>query len=407
MATATAKSKSIQFEYIGSDRKGKPVKGTITQRNVALAKTELRKQGVKVRKIARKRQPFSLGGNRVNAADIAVFTRQMSTMMRAGVPLIQSFDIVANGLEKPAMRDLVLNVKERVAAGGTLADALRANPRYFDELYCNLVESGEQSGALETMLARIALYKEKSEALKKKIRKALTYPIIVLVFAIIVTIILLWRVVPVFADMFQGFGADLPVLTQIVVNISDWMAANIVYVFAVIIGGSILFFQGMRRSKPFRHGVQRLTLKLPIVGKLAKTAAIARYARTLSTTFAAGVPLIEALKSAAGASGNIVFFEIIHQVRLDVESGTELNESMSHHRLFPPMLVQMVTIGEQAGSLDDMLGRAATIYEEEVDSLVDGLTAMIEPFIMAFLAIVVGGLLIAMYMPIFTMGSVI
>lgn len=406
MATATAK-KSTQFEYTGADRKGKAVKGTITQANAALAKAELRKQGVRVKKIAKKRQPLSLGNNRIEPADIALFTRQMATMMRAGVPLIQSFDIVANGLEKPAMRDLVLDVKDRVASGGGFAEALRANPNYFDELYCNLVESGEQSGALETMLSRIALYKEKSEALKKKIKKALTYPIIVLVFAVVVTIILLWRVVPVFADMFSGFGADLPVLTQMVVNMSDWMAANILYVVVGTVGGITLFMQGMKRSKAFRHRVQRIMVKLPIIGKLAKTAAIARYARTLSTTFAAGVPLIEALKSAAGASGNIVFFEAIEQVRVDVESGTELNEAMSHNPLFPPMLVQMVTIGEQAGSLDDMLGRAANIYEEEVDAMVDGLTAMIEPFIMAFLAIVVGGLLVAMYMPIFTMGSVI
>lgn len=400
-------TKTIAFEYQGADSKGKPIKGIVNQQNVALAKAELRKQGIKVRKIAKKRQPLSLGNNRIKSEDIAGFTRQMATMMRAGVPLIKSFEIVANGLEKPRMRELVLDIKERVAAGGTLADALRANSYYFDDLYCNLVESGEQSGSLETMLSRIALYKEKGEALKKKIRKALTYPIIVLVFAIAVTIVLLWRVVPVFADMFQGFGADLPVLTQMVVNMSDWLAANILYLLGGTVGTLILFFQAMRRSRRFRESVQRLMVRLPIVGKLARTAAIARYARTLSTTFAAGVPLVEALYSAAGASGNIVFSEAISRVRTDVESGTELNQSMNNQDLFPPMLVQMVTIGEQAGSLDDMLGRAATIYEEEVDHQVDNLTAMIEPFIMAFLAIVVGGLLIAMYLPIFMMGSVI
>ncbi len=405
MATSTAKS--VTFEYSGADRKGKAVKGVINQKNAALAKAELRKQGVQVKKIVKKRKPLSLGGNRIKPVDIALFTRQMATMMRAGVPLIKAFDIVANGLENPAMRDLVLSVKERVASGGTLADSLRAHPAYFDELYCNLVESGEQSGALETMLSRIALYKEKSEALKKKIRKALTYPIIVLVFAVAVTIILLWRVVPVFADMFQGFGADLPVLTQMVVNMSDWMVANILYVFIAIVATSVMFAQGMKRSTRFRHSVQRTLVKLPIIGKLTRTAAIARYARTLSTTFAAGVPLVDALHSAAGASGNIVFFQAIHSVRHDVESGTELNESMNRNEMFPPMLVQMVTIGEQAGSLDDMLSRAAAIYEDEVDNQVDNLTAMIEPFIMAFLAIVVGGLLIAMYMPIFMMGSVI
>ena len=400
-------TKTVPFEYQGSDRKGKPIKGVINQQNAALARAELRKQGVKVKKIAKQRQPLSLGNSRINSEDIALFTRQMSTMMRAGVPLIRSFDIVANGLEKPKMRQLVLDIKERVAAGGTLADALRANEYYFDDLYCNLVESGEQSGALETMLSRIALYKEKSEALKKKIRKALTYPIIVLVFAVIVTIVLLWRVVPVFADMFQGFGADLPLLTQMVVDMSDWLAANIGYLFVGIIGSVVAFMQGMRRSRRFRQSVQRLMVKMPIIGKLTRTAAIARYARTLSTTFAAGVPLIDALRSAAGASGNIVFSTAIDRVRQEVESGTELNQAMNNQDLFPAMLVQMVTIGEQAGSLDDMLGRAANIYEEEVDSLVDGLTAMIEPFIMAFLAIVVGGLLISMYLPIFMMGSVI
>lgn len=405
MATSTAKS--VTFEYSGADRKGKAVKGVINQKNAALAKAELRKQGVQVKKIVKKRKPLNLGGNRIKPVDIALFTRQMATMMRAGVPLIKAFDIVANGLENPAMRDLVLSVKERVSSGGTLADSLRAHPAYFDELYCNLVESGEQSGALETMLSRIALYKEKSEALKKKIRKALTYPVIVLVFAVVVTIVLLWRVVPVFADMFQGFGADLPVLTQMVVNMSDWMVANILYVFIAIVATSVMFAQGMKRSTRFRHSVQRTLVKLPIIGKLTRTAAIARYARTLSTTFAAGVPLVDALHSAAGASGNIVFFDAINSVRQDVESGTELNESMSRNEMFPPMLVQMVTIGEQAGSLDDMLGRAAAIYEDEVDNQVDNLTAMIEPFIMAFLAIVVGGLLIAMYMPIFMMGSVI
>ncbi|MCH8551349.1 MAG: type II secretion system F family protein [Natronospirillum sp.] len=400
-------TKTISFEYQGSDSKGKPIKGVINQQNAALARAELRKQGVKVKKIAKQRQPLSLGNNRIGSEDIAQFTRQMATMMRAGVPLIKSFDIVANGLEKPKMRQLVLDIKERVSSGGTLADALRANDYYFDDLYCNLVESGEQSGALETMLSRIALYKEKSESLKKKIRKALTYPIVVLVFAVVVTIVLLWRVVPVFADMFQGFGADLPVLTQMVVNLSDWLAANILYLFVGIVGSLVAFFQAMRRSRSFRQSVQKLMVRLPIIGKLTRTAAIARYARTLSTTFAAGVPLVDALRSAAGASGNIVFSNAIDRVRADVESGTELNQSMNNQDLFPPMLVQMVTIGEEAGSLDDMLGRAANIYEEEVDSLVDGLTAMIEPFIMAFLAIVVGGLLISMYLPIFMMGSVI
>ncbi|MEX1056922.1 MAG: type II secretion system F family protein, partial [Natronospirillum sp.] len=343
----------------------------------------LRKQGIRIKKIGKKRQPLNFGDTRIKPVDIAYFTRQMAVMMRAGVPLITSFDIVAEGVEKVAMRDLVVDIKGRVSAGGTFADALRANPAYFDDLYCNLVQSGEQSGALETMLSRIALYKEKSEALKKKVKKALTYPMVVLSFALVITVVMLWKVVPVFAKMFQGFGADLPLMTQIVVNISDWMAANILYLLVAVVGGLTGFFQGMKKSKAFRHRIQRIMIHIPIIGKLTRTAAIARYARTLSTTFAAGVPLVDALQSAAGASGNIVFENAILQIRNDVTSGTELNESMRHISVFPPMLVQMVTIGEQAGSLDDMLGRAAAIYEDEVDNLVDGLTAMIEPAIMA------------------------
>ncbi|WLD58989.1 type II secretion system F family protein [Salinispirillum sp. LH 10-3-1] len=400
-------TKTVTFEYSGLDRKGKQTKGIIAQQNPALAKAELRKQGIQVKKIVKKREAFSLGNNTITNEDIALFTRQLAIMMRAGVPLMQSFDIVANGVQKASLRGLILDIKNRVSSGGTLADALRGNPKYFDDLYCNLTEAGEQAGALETMLSRIALYKEKSEALKKKIKKALTYPIVVLVFAVVVTIVLLWKVVPVFADMFQGFGADLPLLTQMVVNMSDWMVAHILKVIVGTAAFIVLFQQGMRRSTKFRHTVQRTIVRLPVIGNLTRTSAIARYARTLSTTFAAGVPLVDALSSAAGASGNIVFYEAINNVRNDVSSGTELNQSMTRQEVFPPMLVQMVTIGEQAGSLDDMLGRAATIYEEEVDNLVDGMTAMIEPAIMAFLAVVVGGLLISMYLPIFMMGSVI
>ncbi|MFC3852409.1 type II secretion system F family protein [Salinispirillum marinum] len=398
--------KSSTFEYSGVDRKGKPTKGIILQESLAMARAELRKQGIQVKRLAKQRDPISFGNTQITNEDIAQFTRQMAIMMRAGVPLMSSFDIVANGVSKQTMRRLVLDIKSRVSSGGTLAEALRHNPKYFDDLYCNLTEAGEQAGALETMLSRIALYKEKSEALKKKIKKAVTYPIFVLIFAVIVTVVLLWKVVPVFAGMFQGFGADLPALTQTVVAMSEWVQSNIALMSLSIIGGAVAFYLGMKRSLAFRHRIQRILVRTPIMGGLVRTSAIARYARTLATTFAAGVPLVDALNSASGASGNIVFAEAIQAVRQEVSSGTELNQSMARQKVFPPMLVQMVAIGENAGSLDDMLNRAANIYEEEVDNRVDALTALIEPAIMAFLAIVVGGLLIAMYMPIFMMGSV-
>ena len=405
---ATKAPKLSIFNYEGLDRNGRVQKGEITGNNPALVKADLRRKGlVKVKKLTKKRAEMSMFQPGIKSQDIAVFSRQMATMMKAGVPLMRSFEIVAEGLENKKMAEMVVQMKNNVASGGSFAGALREHPKYFDDLFCSLVESGEQAGALETMLDRVALYREKAESLKKKVKSAMKYPITILVIAAIVTIILLLKVVPVFADMFSSFGADLPVPTQIVLNISEWVQSNGLIGLGALVAFIILFQQAMQRSKAFKHLIQRIMVKLPVFGPILYQSAMARYARTLSTTFAAGVPLVNALDSAAGASGNIVYETAISNVRRDVETGTELAVSMKSQGVFPPMLVQMVSIGEQSGSLDDMLAKAASIYEEEVDSLVDGLTSMMEPLIMAFLGIVVGGLVVAMYLPIFQMGSVI
>jgi len=298
-------------------------------------------------------------------------------------------------------------MKEEVSAGGNFASALRAHPKQFDDLFCSLVESGEQAGALETMLDRVAIYKEKNESVKKKVRKAVKYPITILIIAGIVTAILLIKVVPVFAGMFSSFGAELPLPTQVVMNISDAVTSNGIYILAVIVLISFSYQQAHQRSLQFRQTMQRIALKLPVFGDIIRISSIARYARTLSTTFAAGVPLVEALDSAAGASGNIVFETAIYNIRNEVTSGSELAGSMKAEGVFPAMLIQMVSIGEQAGALDEMLAKAASIYEEEVDTQVDGLTSMMEPMIMAFLGVVVGGLIVSMYLPIFQMGAIV
>ena len=405
---ATKAPKLSIFNYEGLDRNGRVQKGEITGNSPALVKADLRRKGlVKVKKLTKKRAEMSMFQPGIKSQDIAVFSRQMATMMKAGVPLMRSFEIVAEGLENKKMAEMVVQMKNNVASGGSFAGALREHPKYFDDLFCSLVESGEQAGALETMLDRVALYREKAESLKKKVKSAMKYPITILVIAAIVTIILLLKVVPVFADMFSSFGADLPVPTQIVLNMSEWVQSNGLVGLGALVAFIILFQQAMQRSKAFKHVIQRIMVKLPVFGPILYQSAMARYARTLSTTFAAGVPLVNALDSAAGASGNIVYETAISNVRRDVETGTELAVSMKSQGVFPPMLVQMVSIGEQSGSLDDMLAKAASIYEEEVDSLVDGLTSMMEPLIMAFLGIVVGGLVVAMYLPIFQMGSVI
>ncbi|MDX1352423.1 MAG: type II secretion system F family protein [Thiomicrorhabdus sp.] len=407
MAASTAKT-SI-FTYEGTDRAGKPRKGEIAGINPSLIKAELRKQGViKVKRLVKKRKAVSLfGGKKIGSDDIAIFTRQMSTMMKAGVPLMKAFEIVAEGLENASMAAIVNQMKHNVSGGGSFASALKEHPKYFDELYCALIESGEQAGALETMLDRVAIYKEKSESVKRKVKSAMKYPITVLAVAAIVTVILLVKVVPVFGEVFSSFGASLPVPTLVVLSMSEWVQTNGILLGIIVFALIISFQQAMQRSKAFRHGFERLSVKLPVFGPILYQSAMARYARTLSTTFAAGVPLVQALESAAGASGNIVYETAIMSVRNEVETGGELAVSMKDTSVFPSMLVQMVSIGEQSGALDDMLEKAANIYEEEVDSLVDGLTAMMEPMIMAFLGVVVGGLVVAMYLPIFQMGNIV
>jgi type IV pilus assembly protein PilC len=409
MAAAKQATMLPTFVYEGIDRKGQKVKGEIPGKNLALAKIILRKQGINVTKIAQKRTDFLafLKKGKVTAMDIAIFTRQLATMMKAGVPLVQSFEIVAEGLENLAMREVVLGIKGEVEGGNTFAGALKKYPQYFDDLFCSLVASGEQSGALETMLDRVAIYKEKSELLKQKIKKAMKYPMAVIVVALVVTIILMVKVVPVFQDLFSSFGADLPAFTKMVVAMSKWMQSYWIFLIIGIgltVGG---FLEAKKRSRAFRDFLDRAALKAPIFGDLVYKAIIARYSRTLATTFAAGVPLIEALESTAGATNNVIYREGVMRIREDVSTGQQLQFAMRATNLFPSMAIQMVAIGEESGALDAMLEKVATHFENEVDNAVDGLTSLMEPLIMAVLGVLVGGLVVAMYLPIFKMGSVI
>lgn len=406
MAKATT-DMLMDFVYDGTNRRGQQVKGETTSRSLELAKANLRKQGITVKKIKKKSKPLFTMKKKIKAIDIAIFSRQLATMMKAGVPLTQSFEIVADSLDNPTMKELVLELKAEIESGSTFATALRSHPRYFDDLFCSLVESGEQSGALETMLERVATYKEKSELLKAKIKKAVKYPIAVIVVAVIVTMILLIKVVPVFAGLFSSFGADLPAFTQMVVNMSEWMK-KWWFILIIVIGGAIVAFsEAKKRSKKFRDFLDRAVLKAPVFGNIAYQAIIARFSRTLSTTFAAGVPLIEALDSTAGATNNIIFYNATQQIKADVSTGQQLQFAMRSTNLFPSMAIQMVGIGEESGSLEEMLDKVAVYYENEVDNAVDGLTSLMEPFIMAILGVLVGGLVIAMYLPIFQLGSVV
>jgi type IV pilus assembly protein PilC len=397
------------FVYEGTNRRGQKVKGEMPSKNLALAKAQLRKQGINVTSIRKKSKNLleGLSKKKVTALDITIFTRQLATMMKAGVPLVQSFEIVAEGLDNPSMREVVLGIKGEVEGGSNFATALKKYPQYFDDLFCSLVASGEQSGALETMLDRVAIYKEKSELLKQKIKKAMKYPATVILVAIIVTIILMLKVVPVFQDMFNSFGADLPAFTQMVVNMSKWTQKYwwlLIIISAFSVGGLI---ELKKRSQAFRDLLDRAALKAPIFGDLVYKAIIARYSRTLATTFAAGVPLIDALQSTAGATNNVVYRKAVMQIKDDVSTGQQLQFAMRTANCFPSMAIQMVAIGEESGALDAMLEKVATHYENEVDNAVDGLTSMMEPLIMAILGVLVGGLVIAMYLPIFQMGSVV
>lgn len=398
------------FAWTGKDKTGKKTKGEITSSNANVAKAQLRKQGINPSSVKKKSAGFSLAsfGAKITPGDIALFTRQLATMMKAGVPLVQSFEIVADGVDNPMMKDLILKIRDEVSSGNTFAFAIRAQPReYFDDLFCNLIEAGEQSGSLETMLDRLAEYKEKSERLKAKIKAAMNYPIAVLVVAGVVSGILLIKVVPQFEEIFAGFGAELPEFTQLVVNMSNFMQEWWFMAIAVMAAFYFAHKEAHKRSQALRDAEERMSLKLPILGSILDKSCIARFARTLSTTFAAGVPLVDALESVAGAAGNVVYKDAILKVRDDVSSGIQLNYSMKQTNVFPNMVIQMVAIGEESGSLDAMLDKAASYYEEMVDNSVDGLTSLMEPVIMSFLGVVIGGLIIAMYLPIFSMGDAI
>jgi type IV pilus assembly protein PilC len=347
------------------------------------------------------------GEKNITPMDIAVMTRQIATMLTAGVPLVQTIEMIGSGHDNPKMGRLLNDIGHKLQSGIPLSDCLREHPLYFDDLYCDLVSSGEQSGALETIYDRIATYKEKAEALKSKIKKAMTYPIAVLIIAAIVTSILLLFVVPVFQEIFNGFGAELPAFTLMVIGISDFMQDYWYMILASIFIFIWLFKRAHRNSQKFRDATDRTILRIPIIGNILEKAAVARYARTLSTTFAAGVPLIDALDSAAGASGNAVFRDAILEVKSEVSSGMQMNLAMRNCQIFPDMVIQMVAIGEESGAVDDMLAKVANVYEQQVDDAVDGLTALLEPMIMAVLGVVIGGLIIAMYLPIFQIGKIV
>lgn len=406
MAEKAQKLDSYVWE--GKDRRGNKSKGELTGANLALVKAQLRKQGIIPDKVKKKPKPlFGGGSKKITPFDIAMLTRQLATMMKAGVPLVQSFDIVADGLENKGLQDLVMNIRNDISSGTSFAGALRKHPKHFDDLYCNLIDSGEKAGALEQMLDRIATYLEKTELLKKKVKKAMTYPIAVIVVAIIVTAILLVKVVPQFESLFQGFGADLPVFTQMVVNLSEWLQTWWFVVLLAIVGTIFLFKEAIRRSQKFSDLVDKYVLKLPVIGEILDKSAVAKFGRVLSTTFAAGVPLVDALDSVAGATGNAVYRDAIDRIKNDVASGTQLQASMRQQDIFPVMAVQLTAIGEESGNLDEMLAKVAEHYEAVVDDMVDNLTALMEPMIMAVLGVLVGGLIIAMYLPIFQMGQVV
>ncbi len=403
--TAVAGSKPFLWE--GTDRSGKKVKGKSLASDEAAVRADLRRQGVVPTRIRKQPKSLFAGRGKITSGDIAIFSRQLATMLAAGIPLVQAFEIVGNGHENEAMQKLILNIKTDVEGGSSLAEALAKHPLYFDDLFINLVEAGEQAGALETLLDKIATYKEKTEAIKKKIKKALTYPAAVLVVAFVVTTILLIFVIPSFEDLFKGFGADLPTFTRMVIDLSAFVR-NQGWYLAIAIGaaiGAFLYFK--KRSRKMRHFIDRVMLKVPVIGPIMQKASIARYARTLSTMFAAGVPLVEAMESVAGATGNIVYEEAVLQMRDEVATGQRLQQAMENTELFPNMVNQMIAVGEESGSLDDMSAKVADFYEEDVDNAVDNLSSLLEPLIMAILGVLVGGLVVAMYLPIFKLGAVV
>lgn len=406
MATATVKK--YMFSWEGMDKNGKRIKGEMNGTSVALINATLRRQGVNPLKVRKKSKPlFEKSGKKIVTKDIAIFSRQLSTMMASGVPLVQSIDIAGRGHANSRMQDLLMSVKGHVEAGGTLTDALAKHPLQFNELYVNLVNAGEQSGNLENMLNEIADYQEKTEALKSKIKAALFYPTAIIVMAFVITTILMIFVIPQFEELFGNFGADLPALTAMVIKMSEFFQANWYFMFAGI-GATIYgILQAKKRSPKFAHFLDRASLKLPVIGDILEKSAIARFSRTLSTMFSAGTPLVEAMESVAGACGNILFYDATMKMRDEVATGTQLQLAMRDSELFPNMVIQMVSIGEESGSVDHMLAKVADWYEQEVDDAVEALTSLLEPIIMAVLGVLIGGMVIAMYLPIFKMGQVV
>jgi type IV pilus assembly protein PilC len=406
---AEAAVKKDMFVWEGTDKQGKRVKGEMSGQSDALIKATLRRQGIKPLKVKKKPKPLLGGGGKkkITPKDITVFSRQLATMMSSGVPLVQAFEIVGRGHENAGMQELILSIKSDVEAGNNLTDALRKHPLYFNDLYCNLIQAGEHAGILEAILHKLATYMEKTEALKSKIKSALFYPAAVIVVAFIIVTILMIFVIPQFQDLFAGFGADLPALTQFLIDTSQWFVGNWYILFGAIIAVIFAFIEGKKRSKAFAHFLDRISLKIPVVGMILEKSAIARYARTLETMFAAGTPLVEAMTSVAGACGNIIYYDAVMRMRDEISTGTQLQSAMRDTGLFPNMVVQMVAIGEESGAIDTMLGKVADWYEQEVDDAVEALTSLLEPMIMAFLGVVIGGIVVGMYLPIFKMGAVV
>jgi len=404
---ATTREELEVFLWEGKDKRGKVLKGERSARSQTLIRAELRKQGITPSRVRKKPKPlFGGGGKPIKARDIAVFTRQLATMLNAGIPLVQAFGIIASAAENPRLQKLINTIRIDVESGATLAEALAKHPAYFDELYVNLVASGESAGVLDQVLDSIATYKERIESIKGKIKKALFYPATVVAVAIGVTVLLLVMVIPQFESIFQSFGADLPAFTRLVVNLSDSVRQVGWLYLVVFVAAIITIVQLKKRSKPFAHFLDRISLKIPIIGSVLEKSALSRFARTLATTFAAGVPLVDALKTVSGATGNVVYGDATLQIRDDVAVGHQLQLAMQQTELFPPMVVQMTAIGEEAGSLDAMLLKVADFYEEEVNNTVDALSSLLEPFIIILVGVIVGGMVIAMYLPIFKMGTI-
>jgi len=398
--------KQFPFLWEGKDRKGNRVKGRGLAKSELEMRADLRRQGIAASRVKKESTLFKREGS-VNAEDIAVFARQLATMLTAGIPMVQAFEIIGVGNDKPAMQKLVLAIKSDIETGNALNQALAKHPLYFDDLFVNLVEAGEHAGALETVLEKIATYKEKTEALKKKIKKALFYPAAVLVVAVIVTVILLLFVIPSFEELFKGFGADLPAFTAMVIAMSRWMQAKGWLLLIIVGAAGFTFAYFYKRSRPMRQFLDRTSLQIPTIGPILKKAAIARFARTLATMFGAGVPLVEAMKSVSGATGNIVYQDAVLRMRDEISTGMRMQRAMENTGLFPNMVVQMIAVGEESGSLDEMASKVADFYEADVDAAVDGLSSLLEPLIMVILGVLVGGMVIAMYLPIFKLGAVI